>query len=98
MLEEGGSHDVDTTTLLLVAVGSVRKDIDMEDKMLNIRQVRDRLGLSAHEVIRLVRNGRLRAYRYAGGPVSRSAVRFDTQGLRFRESDIEAMLEDSLVN
>jgi hypothetical protein len=75
-----------------------RKDTDMEDRMMNIREVRDRLGLSAHEVIKLVRAGRLRAYRYAGGPVSRLDVRYDTQGLRFRESDIAAMLEASLVN
>jgi predicted DNA-binding transcriptional regulator AlpA len=71
----------------------------MEDRMLNIRQVRDKLGLSYAEVIRLVQTGRLRAYRYAGtGPVARDTVETDTRGLRFRDSDIEAMLEESLVN
>ena len=72
---------------------------DRADKMLNIRQVRDRLGLSYAEVIRLVQTGRLRAYRYAGtGPLSRSDVRMDTQGLRFQETDIEQMLQASLIN
>lgn len=67
--------------------------------MLNIRQVRDRLGLSTAEVIRLVQTGRLRAYRFAGsGPLSKSEIRMDTQGLRFRESDIVQMLDESLVN
>jgi predicted DNA-binding transcriptional regulator AlpA len=71
----------------------------MEDKMLNIRQVRDKLGLSYAEVIRLVQSGRLRAYRYAGsGPLSRSEIQWDTKALRFRNSDIEQMLEESLIN
>jgi hypothetical protein len=71
----------------------------MTDQMLNIREVRDRLGLSYSEVIRLVQTGRLRAYRYAGtGPLSKSEVQPDTQGLRFRETDIEQMLEASLIN
>lgn len=70
----------------------------MEDRMLNITQVRDRLGLSAYEVINLVQSGRLRAYRYAGtGPVSRLEVRPDTQALRFRDSDINELLEASLI-
>ncbi len=70
----------------------------MTDRMMNIRQVRDTLQLSAFEVIGLVQTGRLRAYRYAGtGPVSRSEIGPETSGLRFRESDIEGMLEDSLV-
>ncbi len=68
-------------------------------RMLNCREVRDLLGLSYAEVIRLVRTGRLRAYRYAGtGPVSRSELTEDTRALRFRESDIEELLEQSQVN
>ncbi len=68
-------------------------------KMLNIREIRNLLGLSNFEVIKLVRTGRLRAYRYAGtGPVSRSELTEDTRALRFRESDIEELLEQSLVS
>jgi hypothetical protein len=67
-------------------------------RMLNIREVRDMLGLSYIEVIRLVQSGQLRAYKYVGGPVNRHEVRDDTKGLRFRESDIEQMLDASLVN
>ncbi len=68
-------------------------------KMLNIREVRDVLGLSYTGVIKLVRSGRLRAYSYtAGGPVDKSTITNDTRGLRFRESDIEEMLEASQVS
>ncbi len=71
---------------------------DRTDKMLNIRQVRDKLGLSYNEVTNLVRTGRLRAYRYAGsGRLGRSDVQSDTQGLRFRESDIDELIEASLI-
>lgn len=67
-------------------------------KMLKIIEVRNMLGLSAAEVIRLVQNGQLRAYRYAGtGPISRSELDTLTTGLRFREEDIEEMIEQSLV-
>ena len=69
----------------------------MEQKMLNIVEVRNLLGLSAFKVIRLVQTGKLRPYNYVGGPANRESVTLDTQGLRFRYSDIEAMLEESLV-
>jgi hypothetical protein len=68
-------------------------------QMLNIRQVRDRLGLSYAEVINLVRTGRLRAYRYAGsGRLGRTDIQPDTQGLRFKESDIDELIEASRVS
>jgi hypothetical protein len=70
----------------------------MEDRMLNIRQVRDRLGLSYAEVINLVQTGRLRAYRYAGsGRLDRSDIMLDTQGLRFKDSDVDKLIESSLI-
>jgi len=68
-------------------------------RMMNIREVRDTLGLSYAEVTALVKSGTLRAYRYAGsGPIRRDEVTTYTRGLRFRESDIEEMLESTLVN
>ncbi len=68
-------------------------------KMMNIREVRDYLGLSYFEVIRLVQTGRLRAYRYAGtGALNRDEVNEHTTGLRFKQSDMEEMLEASLVS
>jgi hypothetical protein len=98
MLEVGGKPDVSTTDKTTRTINNTRKDIHMTDTLLNIKQVRDRLGLSYEQVIELVKHGRLRAYRYAGtGPVMRTAIRYDTKGLRFRESDIEQMLEASLV-
>lgn len=67
-------------------------------KMLKITEVRNMLGLSYAEVISLVQTGRLRAYRYAGGgPISRSQLQTGTTALRFREEDIEQMVEESLV-
>jgi excisionase family DNA binding protein len=69
----------------------------MNYRMMNIREVRDVLGLSYDEVIRLVRNGSLKAYKYAGGLVRRSEVDFDTKGLRFKSQDVEQLLEASLV-
>jgi predicted site-specific integrase-resolvase len=70
----------------------------MNYRMMNIREVRDVLGLSYDEVIRLVRNGSLRSYRYVGGnPVTKSDVGFDTKGLRFRSEDVEELLKASLV-
>lgn len=68
-------------------------------KMLNIRDVRDVLGLSYIGVIKLVRSGQLRAYSYtSGGPVSREEVTDETRGLRFKESDVDEMLEASLIS
>lgn len=70
----------------------------MNYRMLNIREVRDLLGLSYDEVVRLVRNGSLRCYLYVGGgPVKRSEVDFNTKGLRFKTEDVEELLEASLV-
>ena len=68
-------------------------------EMLNIKQVRNRLGLSYGEVINLVQSGRLKAYRYAGsGRLGRSDITPDTQGLRFKASDVEELIETSLIN
>lgn len=68
-------------------------------QMMNLIDVRNMLGLSTNQVIRLVQSGRLRTYRYAGtGALNRHEVTKDTHGLRFRESDIEELLEQSLVS
>lgn len=70
----------------------------MNYRMMNIREVRDVLGLSYDEVIKLVRSGSLRSYKYVGGgPVTKSEVDFDTKGLRFKSEDVEALLETFLV-
>jgi len=66
--------------------------------MLNIRQVRDLLGLSYDNVIRLVREGKLTAYRYwEDGPTDRHTLDISTQGLRFKQTDVAEFLEQSLV-
>jgi len=66
--------------------------------MLNIREVREALGLSYEQVIRLVREGKLPAYKFIGGPVSRADLEQDTKGLRFKDSDINEMLDATLIN
>ena len=67
-------------------------------KMLNIRQVRDMLGLSYDNVIRLVKVGKLTAYRYwDDGPPNRNSLDVSTQGLRFKETEVEEFLEHHLV-
>ncbi len=65
-------------------------------KMLNIRQVREALGLSYKNIIDLVNRGELRCFRYIGkgGPVERGTVDRNTTGLRFKESDIAAFLDE----
>jgi len=67
-------------------------------KMLNIREVREILGLSYGEVIRLVREDKLPAYKYVGGPVDRANLELDTKGLRFKDTDIHEMLQESLIS
>lgn len=67
-------------------------------KMLNIREVREILGLSYGEVIRLVKEDKLRAYKYVGGPVNRANLEEDTKGLRFKDKDINELLEESLIS
>lgn len=67
-------------------------------KMLNIREVREMLGLSYVEVIRLVKEDKLPAYKYIGGPVDRANLELDTKGLRFKDTDIAEMLEETLIS
>ena len=66
-------------------------------KMMNIREVRDILGLSYNGVIRLVKSGQLPAYKYIGGRVDRHTLGYEERGLRFKEDEIEAMLNQSKV-
>ena len=66
-------------------------------KMLNIREVREILGLSYVEVIRLIKEDKLPAYKFIGGPMSRRDLELDTKGLRFKDTDINEMLEESLI-
>lgn len=70
----------------------------MEDRMLNINMVRDRLGLSYGEVINVEQSGRLKAYRYAGsGRLGKSDITPDTQGLRFKAADVDELIESSVI-
>ena len=67
-------------------------------RMMNLIDVRNMLGLGTNQVIRLVQSGELRCYRYSGtGVLNKNEVTVDTHGLRFRESDVEELLEASLI-
>lgn len=73
-------------------------DAERIDKMLTMRDVRERLQLGTMEVVNLIRTGRLRAYKYAGdGPITRGQVSYQTTGLRFRTADIEEMLKRTRI-
>lgn len=67
------------------------------EALLNIKQVRDVLDTSAGVIIGYVQRGELPAYRFAGGRVERQSVTRDTTGLRFKPSDVLALIEKQLV-
>jgi predicted DNA-binding transcriptional regulator AlpA len=90
---------INLSGIVVKMTNQTRRHTNMEDQMLNIKQVRNRLGLSHAEVINLVQSGRLRAYRYAGsGRLGRFDIRPETHGLRFKASDVDELIETSLVN
>ena len=66
--------------------------------LYTIREVKLALGVSYNEIFKLIKSGRLRAYRFVGdGPVTLDDLDPDMQGLRFRDSDVEDLLEASLI-
>ena len=70
--------------------------IATEERMLNVKQVRDLLGVSTSTLVRLIRDGKLPVYRY-DAPLSIGQVAHDTRGLRFRSKDVEEMLHNSRI-
>ncbi len=64
---------------------------------MNIREVCKVLGVSPARVIDLVAAGDIPAYRVAGTCAEEVAVTYDTQGLRFKPSDLRRYLTSVIV-
>ena len=67
------------------------------EEMLSINDLKRILGASPGVIIGFVQRGELPAYRFAGGRVDRASVTPEVQGLRFRPSDVRALMENMMV-
>lgn len=67
------------------------------ERMLSMKDVRDILRVSYGVIYRLIRDGKLRAVRVTGEPVSRFTVDDGILGLRFRPSDVREFLQHQLI-
>ncbi len=68
------------------------------EKLLNIKELANVLGLGVPTVIELVRDGDIPASRIRGDRVSREEVRYDTYGLRFHPEDVRDFIRSTAVN
>lgn len=68
----------------------------MED-LMNVLQAGRKLGLKPRNVIDLVSEGRIPAYRTMGRRVDRHTVTYATTGLRFRPSELQEYLDSVAV-
>ena len=65
--------------------------------MLSMKDVRDILGVSYGVIYDLIREGRLKAIRVTGEPVSRHEIDDTVHGLRFRPSDVREFLQNQAI-
>ena len=68
------------------------------ERMLSMKDVRDILGVSYGVIYGLIREGKLKAVRVTGEPVSKDAVNDSVMGLRFRPSDVRSFLLSQTIN
>ena len=68
------------------------------ERMLTMKDVRDILGVSYRVIYGLIREGKLKAVRVTGEPVSKNAVNDTVLGLRFRPTDVRRFLLRGSVN
>ena len=68
------------------------------ERLLNMKDVRDILGVSYGVIYELIRDGKLEAVRVTGEPVSQDAVDDTVLGLRFRPTDIRESLLNQTIN
>lgn len=68
------------------------------EKLLNIKEVANVLGLATPTVIEIVRDGGLPASRIRGGKVRAHEVRYDTYGLRFHPDDVRDFIRSTAVH
>ena len=64
----------------------------MED-LMNVLQAGRKLGLKPRNIIDLVGEGKIPAYRTMGRRVDRHAVTYTTTGLRFKPSELQEYLD-----
>ena len=76
---------------------SHQQTTDLE-RMLSMKDVRDILGVSYGVIYGLIRDGKLKAVRVTGEPVSHDAVDDSVLGLRFRPTDIREFLLNQTIN
>ena len=65
--------------------------------MLSMKDVRDILGVSYGVIYGLIREGRLRAVRVTGEPVSRDTINDTVLGLRFRPTEVREFLRNPTI-
>ena len=68
------------------------------ERMLSMKDVRDILGVSYGVIYGLIREGKLRAVRVTGEPVSKYEVNDTILGLRFRPTDVRRFLLSQTIN
>ena len=68
------------------------------ERMLTMKDVRDILGVSYGVIYGLIREGKLRAMRVTGEPVSKYEVNDTILGLRFRPTDVRRFLLSQTIN
>jgi len=67
------------------------------ERMLSMKDVRDILGVSYGVIYGLIREGRLRAVRVTGEPVSRDTINDTVLGLRFRPTEVREFLRNPTI-
>jgi hypothetical protein len=68
------------------------------ERMLSMKDVRDILGVSYGVIYGLIREGKLKAVRITGEPVSKDAVDDTILGLRFSPTDVREFLLNQTIN
>ena len=68
------------------------------ERMLNMKDVRDILGVSYGVIYGLIREGKLKAVRVTGEPISKDAVNDSVLGLRFRPTEVREFLMKQTIN
>jgi hypothetical protein len=68
------------------------------ERMLNMKDVRDILGVSYGVIYGLIREGKLKAVRVTGEPISKDAVNDSVLGLRFRPTEVRDFLMKQTIN
>ncbi len=66
--------------------------------MLNMKDVRDILRVSYGVIYGLIREGKLKAVRITGEPVSKNTINDTVLGLRFRPTDVRKFLLNQTIN